>query len=85
VSRKHEYLTALAAAQFHWLHIVTFAEAGPPFVAALVAPPFLRASRIGMAVAEMVKRESTSGVQEEMCIVMMDCVVDRDWVEESEI
>jgi len=51
---------------------VIFAEAGPPFVAALVAPPFLRASRMGTAVAEMVRRESASGVQVEKCIVMID-------------
>jgi hypothetical protein len=36
---------------------------------------------MGTAVVEMVRRENTSGVQEEMCIVVMDWVVDRDWVE----
>jgi hypothetical protein len=35
-------------------------------------PPPLRASRMGTAVAEMLRRESASGVQEEKCIVMVD-------------
>lgn len=68
--------------------MVTFAEAGPPFVATAPPPPpppFLRASRIGTAVAEIVRSESASGVQEEKCIVIMNQGARRNRVEEIKI
>jgi hypothetical protein len=59
------------ATHVYELYTVTFAEAGPPFAAFAVAPPFLRASRVGTAVADIVRSESTIGVQEEKCMLMI--------------